>query len=89
MAAKHLNSLITIVTLSWLGGAEATHPFWVQEVTGSIWGSRKGFYDRIFVLLLMRFYFFAQNTLFVTQFCNLICSVNLYIKLNILKDLCI
>jgi len=41
---KHLNSLTTIVTLSWLGGAEVTHPLWVPEVPDSIPGFGKGFY---------------------------------------------
>ena len=44
IASKHLNSLTTIDTLSWLGGAVVTHPLWVQEVPGSIPGSGKGFY---------------------------------------------
>jgi len=43
IASKQLNSLLTIDALSWLGGAVETHPFWVQEVPGSIPGSGKGF----------------------------------------------
>ena len=44
IASKTLNGLTTIDTLSGLGGAVVTHPPWVQEVPGSIPGSRKGFY---------------------------------------------
>jgi len=57
IASKQLNSLTTINTLSWLGGAEVTHPLWVWEVQGSIPGSGKGFYVLFFVL----FSFFGQK----------------------------
>jgi len=43
IASKQLNSLTTIDSLSWLGGAVVTHPLWVQEVPCSIPGSGKGF----------------------------------------------
>ena len=43
IASKQLNSLTTIDTLSWLGGAVVTYPLWVHEVPGSIPGSAKGF----------------------------------------------
>jgi len=39
----HVNSFLTIDTLSWLGGEVVTHTLWVQEVPGSIPGSREGF----------------------------------------------
>jgi len=42
IASKELNSLTTIETLCWLGGAVVMHPLWVQEVPGSIPGSCKG-----------------------------------------------
>jgi len=38
-----LKSLITLDSLSRLGGAVVTHPLWVQALTGSIPGSCKGF----------------------------------------------
>ena len=38
-----------------------THPFWVQEVPGSIPGSVKGFYVSFFALLLLCFYFLVKN----------------------------
>jgi len=44
IASKQLNSVLTIDTLSSLGDTMVTHPFWVQEVQGSIPGSGKGFY---------------------------------------------
>ena len=31
IASKQLNSLATIATLSWLGGAKVTHSLWEQE----------------------------------------------------------
>ena len=43
IASKQLSNLLTIDTLSWLGGAVVTHPLWVQEFPGSILGSAKGF----------------------------------------------
>ena len=43
IASKQFNSLLTIDTLSWLGGAKVMHPLLVQEVPGSIPGSAKGF----------------------------------------------
>ena len=44
IASKQLNSLTTIDTLIWLGGAGVTHPLWVREVKCSIPGLGKGFY---------------------------------------------
>jgi len=62
-------------------------PLWVQEVPGSIPGSGKGFYVSFFDLLLLGFYFFAKNTLFVTKACNSFYNGNLFSILNILQDL--
>jgi len=87
IAPKQLNSLTTIDNLSWLSGAVVTHPFWVQDVPGSIPSSGKGFYVWFFVLLLLCFYFLSKSTLFVTKLCNTFCNVNLFSKLNILHDL--
>ena len=44
IVSKQLNSLHTIVTLSWHGGAMVKHPLWIREVPGLIPGSGKGFY---------------------------------------------
>jgi len=60
-----------------------THPLLLQEVPGSISGSGKGFLCLIFVLLLLCFYPFSQNTLF----CNSFNNINLFSILNILQDL--
>jgi len=60
LALKELNSLTTIVTLSWLGGEEATHPLIVRKV--SIPGSGNGFYVWFFVLFLLCFNFLPKNT---------------------------
>jgi len=50
IASKQLNSLTTLDTLSWIGGAVVTHPLWVLDFPGSIPGSGKGFYVWFFVL---------------------------------------
>jgi len=47
-------------------------------------GSGKDFYVCFFVLLLLCFYFFVQNTLLVMQFCDSFCYVNSF---SILCDL--
>jgi len=36
IARKQLNSLTATDSLSWLGGAEVTHPLWVREIPGLI-----------------------------------------------------
>jgi len=87
IVSKQLKSLLTIDTVSWLGGAVVTHPLWVQEFPGSIPGSGKGFYVSFFALLLLCFYFSVKNTLFVTNVCNSFYNVNLFSILNILQDL--
>ena len=63
-ASKQLNSLTTIYTFSWLGGAVVMHPLSVQEVPGSIPGSGKGFYVGCFVLLLLCFLFVQKHIIF-------------------------
>ena len=89
IASKQLNSLTTrtIDILSWLGGAVVTHPLWVQEVPSSIPGSGKGFYVWFFVLLLLCFYFWSKNTLFIAKCCNSFYNVSLFSILNVLQDL--
>ena len=67
IASKQLNSLTTIDTLSWLGGAVVTHSLWVQEVPCSIPGSGKGFYVW-FVLLLLCFYFCVKTHYLAQKF---------------------
>jgi len=85
IASKQVNSLTTIVTLSWLGGAVVTHVLWVQEVRGSIPGSGKGFH--VSFLCFVDFTLLSKNTFFVKIFCNSSCNVNLFSILNILQDL--
>jgi len=87
IASKQLNGFSTIDTLSWLGGSVVTHPLWMQEVPGSIPGSGKDFYVWFFVLLLLCFYFFVQNTLFIAKYRKSFYNVNLFSILNILQDL--
>jgi len=86
IALKQLNDLTTIDTVSY-GGAVVTQPLWVQVVPGSIPGSGKGFYVLFFALLLLCFYFFVKNTLFVKKVCNSFYNVYLFSILNILQDL--
>jgi len=85
IASQQLNSLTTINTISWLGGAEITHPVCVREVPGSIPGSGKGFYVLLFVLFLYCCCCLSKNTLFVTKFCNFFCNFFFSI-LNVLQD---
>jgi len=42
IASKQFNSLTTLNTLSWLGGAEVMYSLWVRKVPGSIPNSGKG-----------------------------------------------
>jgi len=67
IASKQLNTLTTIDTLSWHAGAVVTHPLWVQEFPVSIPGTGKGFYVLFFVLLMLCFYFFCQNTHYLSR----------------------
>jgi len=53
------------------------------KIPGSIPGSGKGFYVWFFVLLLLSFYFFVKNTLFVTKHCNFFYNFNLFCILKI------
>jgi len=53
IASKQLNSLTTLDTFSWLGGAVVTHSLWMQEVSGSISGSGKGFYVWLFCFVVV------------------------------------
>ena len=88
IASKQFNSLTTIVSLSWLGSTEVlTNPLWMREVLGSIPGSGKGFYALFCCFIIVYWYFWSQNTLFVTKKCNFFCNVYLFSVLNILQDL--
>ena len=69
---KQLNSLTTINTLSWLAGAEVTHPLWVRELPGSIPGSGKGFYFLFFCYFCGFFLFFVQKHYLSQKFAMLI-----------------
>jgi len=85
IASKRFNSMTTIVTLSWPGIAEVTHPLLMREIPGSIPG--KGFYLWFFVLVLFSvFTFLSKNRIFVKTFCNFFCNVTLFSILNILQD---
>jgi len=84
VALKQLNNSITIDTLSWLGGAETTHPLWMQDAMGSIPGSGKGFYVWLFYFVVV-FLFLPQNTLF--GFCSWFCNFYFFSILNILQAL--
>ena len=66
IVSKQLNSLTTMHTISWLGGAVLAHPLWVQEVPGSIHDSGKGFYDWLFVLICCVFTI-CPKTQYVSQ----------------------
>jgi len=67
IALKQLNSLTTNDTFSWLVGPEVTSG--MLEVPGSIPAHGKDF-NVWFSILLLCFYFFVQNALFVLDVCN-------------------
>ena len=83
IASKHLNSLSTIDTFSWLGGAVVTH----QRSRVQFPAPARVFMFDFFVLLLLCFYFLSKTTFFVTIFCDFFCNVSLFRILNILPDL--
>ena len=85
IASKCLNSLKTIDTLSWLGGAEVTHPLWVREVRGSIPGSRKGFYVWFFLFCCCVFTCLSKTTLFVTNLAISFAMLNYLVYLTYCK----
>jgi len=87
ITSKQVNSLTTIDTLSWLGGAVVTHPLLVQDVTGSIPGSGKGLYVWLFCFVVVVCLLFSKSTIFVTNFCISFSNVHLFSILNILQDL--
>jgi len=88
MASKELNGLTTIDTISCLGGAVVTYPFWVQKVPGLIPGSRNVFmFDFLFCCCCCVFTFLSKNASFVTKVCNSFYKVNLFSILNILQNL--
>jgi len=60
IASKQFNSLTTIDSLSWLGGAVVTHPLWVQEVPGST-PAQEGFLCLIFCIVVVVFLGFVQK----------------------------
>jgi len=62
-----LKSLTTLDSLSRLGGAVVTHPLWVQELTGSIPGSCKGFLCLIFCFVVDVILLFVQKTHYLSQ----------------------
>jgi len=85
IASKHLNSLTTIVTFSWLGGAVVMHPLWLREVPGSNPDLARVFmFDFLFCCCCCIFTYLSKNTLFVTKMCNFLFNINLFIILNIL-----
>jgi len=81
IASKQLHSLITVVTLSGLGGAEVTHPLWVQEVPGLIHRSGK-----VFMVVFFNVVLYCPKNLIRQKSLLIICNVNLFNKLNILED---
>jgi len=88
IASKQLNSLTTIVSFSWLGGAVVTHPLnRCKRSRVQFPVPARVFMFDLFVLLFLHFYFLFKNTLFVTKFCNSLFNVYLFSMLNILTDL--
>jgi len=61
MAWKQLNSLTTIITLSWLSGAEVTYPLWVRDVPVFNSRFRQGLLCLIVCFVVVAFYCFVQK----------------------------
>ena len=61
---KQLNSLTTIVTFSWLGNTDVTHPLWLPELPGSIPSLRQGFLCLIFVVVVVLLFLSKTQTSF-------------------------
>jgi len=86
-----------VETVKWLDYNRYCHLTWWCSGNASALGARgPGFNPRIrqgflyvsfFALLLLCFYFFVKNTLFVTKVCNSFYNVNLFSILYILQDL--
>jgi len=87
IASKWLNSLTTIDTLTWLGGADVTHPLWVRESPVSITGSGKCFYVWSFCFVVVVFFTFCPETHYLSHTCATFCDVHLFNILNIFLDL--
>jgi len=85
IASKQLNSLTTIDTLSWFGGAVVTHPLWMQEVPGSIPGSGKGFYVWFLRFVVDVFLLYVPKHIICHKICNSFCNSNLLSILNIFQ----
>jgi len=83
---NNLNSLTKIDTFSWLNGPEVNASDW--GVRGPGFNSRTGKDLNVwFTVLLLCFYFFVQNILFITKFCNSFKKTNLFsiLTCNILQ----
>ena len=74
IALKQLIGLITIHTLSWIGGAVVTNPLMVQDVPGSIPCCGKGFYVWLSCFVVVVFLLFVQK--------HIICNKSLHFLLQ-------
>ena len=77
IASKQLNSLTTVVTLSWFGAAEVTHPLWVARGPEFMSRPRQGFLCFMFCCCCCIFTF-CTKTRFLTKYCHVFSKVNLY-----------
>jgi len=87
ITSKQLNSLTTLDTFSWLGGAVVTHPLGVRG-RGINTRLRQGYlmFEYLFCFCF-DFTFLYKNTFFVTTFCKLFCNINSFSMINTLHDL--
>jgi len=67
IVSKQLNSLTTIDTPSWLGGAEVTHALWVRELLGSIPFSGKGLFMFDFLFCCCGVFTFCPKKHYLSQ----------------------
>jgi len=88
IASKQLNSLTTIITVSWPGGAVVTHPLWVQEVPGSIPGSGKGFYVWFFCFVVVVFLLLCPKTYCLSQNFAIYFAMFIYLEYSTYCKIC-
>ena len=86
IASKQFKSLLTINTLSWLGGTVETHPLSVQEVVAQ-YTAPTSVLCLIFYFVVFVFYFSSINSLFVTKFANPFAMLINLVYFTFLQDL--
>ena len=84
IASKQLNSLTTLVTLSWLGGAEVTHSLCVR---GHVINSPPRVFRFNFLFCFCCDFTFCPKHIICHNILQIICNIYLCSMLNTLHDL--